>query len=238
MKVLVQLLAAALLATILTAGSGCNTSKSAKGAVIGGTAGGVIGGAIGRKSDSGTKGAVIGGVIGGTAGAIIGKYMDKQAEEIEQEVPGATVETTTTVDPETGETVTESINVTFDSGILFEFNSYALTPASRAELDRMAGIFRRYPDTDIAIEGHTDSKGSETYNMTLSQQRAASVADYLAQSSISRARMNTRGYGESRPVATNETEAGRAQNRRVMLAITANENLGERAARGELTVPE
>lgn len=219
-------------------GAGCSTSKTTKGAVIGGAAGGVIGGAIGKKGGDGTKGAVIGGVLGGTAGAIVGKYMDKQAKEIEEEVPGATVETTTTTDPETGETVTESINVTFASGVLFEFNSSALTVSSRAELDRMAGVMNRYPDTDITIEGHTDSKGTDDYNMKLSQQRAASVSDYLAQDGIDRNRMITRGFGESQPVASNDTEEGRAANRRVILGIKGNENLKTKAAAGELNVPE
>lgn len=223
---------------ILALGVGCNTSKSAKGAVIGGAAGGVIGGAIGKKGGDGTKGAVIGGVIGGTAGAIIGKYMDKQAQELEEEVPGAKVEKVETVDPETGETVTESVTVTFDGGVLFDFGKASLTTASRAELDRMAGVFGRYPDTDILIDGHTDSVGSESVNQTLSEKRAASVADYLAIQGISRSRMQTTGYGKARPVATNETDAGRAKNRRVELSIKANENLSKKAADGTLSTPD
>lgn len=227
-----------LLVTVtLVLGTGCNASKSAKGAVIGGATGGVVGGAIGKKSGDGTKGAIIGSVVGGAAGAIIGKYMDKQAEEIEQEIPDAEVERVVTTN-EDGEQVTESITVTFDSGVLFEFGKYSLTTASRAELDRMAGIFRKYPETDIEIDGHTDSVGSEATNQKLSEQRAAAVTDYLAEHGISRARMVTIGYGETRPVATNETDAGRAQNRRVELAITANEQLQKKAEDGTLTVPE
>ncbi|OAV43391.1 OmpA family protein [Lewinella sp. 4G2] len=227
-----------LLCAALFAATGCNTSRTAKGAVIGGTTGGVIGGAIGKKGGDGKKGVVIGSVIGGTAGAIVGRYMDKQAQEIQEEVPGAVVETTTTVDPETGETVTESINVTFGGGVLFEFNSTALTANSRAELDRMAKIMNRYPDTDITIDGHTDSKGSEAYNLELSQKRAAAVADYLAQDGIARRRMITQGFGETRPVATNETDAGRAQNRRVVLGIKGTEALTRKAKEGTLSVPE
>ncbi len=226
------------LALLLQVGSGCNTSKSAKGAVIGGAAGGVLGGAIGKKGGDGTKGAVIGAVVGGTAGAIIGKYMDKQAQELEEEVPGATVEKVEVVDPETGETITESVTVTFDGGVLFEFGKASLTAASRAELDRMAGVFVRYPDTDILIDGHTDNVGSEQTNQTLSEKRAASVADYLVAQNISRARMKTTGYGEMKPVTTNETDAGRAKNRRVELSIKANENLAKKASEGTLTVPE
>ena len=227
-----------LFALVLSLGFGCTASKSVKGAVIGGTAGGVIGGAIGKKSGDGTKGAVIGGVIGGTAGAIIGKYMDKQAKELEEEVPGAKVEKVETVDPETGETITESVTVTFDGGVLFEFGKASLTAASRAELDRMAGVFGRYPDTDILIDGHTDSVGREAANQVLSENRAASVADYLANAGIARSRMRTTGFGETRPIDTNETDIGRAKNRRVELSIKANESLSKKAANGTLTTPE
>ncbi|WP_020566842.1 OmpA family protein [Neolewinella persica] len=238
MKLSINSIFCLFLALILTLGLGCNASRSAKGAVIGGAAGGVVGGAIGKKGGDGTKGAVIGGVLGGTAGAIIGKYMDKQAKELEEEVPGAKVEKVESVDPETGETITESVTVTFDGGVLFEFGKASLTAASRAELDRMAAVFIRYPDTDILIDGHTDSVGSEATNQALSEKRAASVADYLAQDGIARSRMRTTGYGKTRPIATNETDTGRAKNRRVELSIKANENLSKKAADGTLTTPE
>jgi outer membrane protein OmpA-like peptidoglycan-associated protein len=163
--------------------------------------------------------------------------MDKQAQEIEEEIPGATVNKVETVNSD-GETVTESITVTFDSGVLFEFNSYALTANSQIELERMANIFKKYPETDIKIDGHTDSKGTEEYNQNLSEQRAAAVADYLASKRISRTRMNTTGYGEMKPVASNETDAGRTANRRVEVAITANEQLQQKANDGSLVVPE
>jgi outer membrane protein OmpA-like peptidoglycan-associated protein len=238
MKILANVLLVFIAVMALTLSSGCNTSKTAKGAVIGGAAGGVIGGVIGKKGGDGTKGAIIGGVVGGTAGAIIGKYMDKQAKELEEEVPGAKVEKVETIDPETGETVTESVTVTFDGGVLFEFGKATLTTASRAELDRMAGVFGRYPDTDIIIDGHTDSVGGEKTNQTLSEKRAASVADYLAGKDIPRYRMRTSGFGESSPIATNETDAGRAQNRRVEVSIKANESLQKKAADGTLQTPE
>ncbi len=206
----------------------CNTSKAVQGGAAGGALGGVIGGAIGKKSGDGTKGAIIGGVIGGTAGAIIGDYMDRQAEEIEEEIPGARVEKVATVGAD-GEPVTDEIIVTFDSGVLFGFDSYRLNNNSKNELDRMANVFVKYPETDITIAGYTDSKGAAAYNRTLSEQRAAAVADYLAQRGISRSRMITRGYGETNPVATNETEAGRAENRRVEVDIKANESLRRQA---------
>ena len=238
MKTYLQQIFYLFLALTLIVGTGCNTSRAAKGGAIGGTAGGVIGGAIGKKSGDGTKGAVIGAVVGGTAGAILGRYMDKQAQEIEEELPGAEVEKIETVDPETGETVTESIRVSFDSGILFDFNSYNLTANSRAELDRLAGILNRYEDTDLSIEGHTDSKGTDAYNQRLSEQRANAVGDYLATDGISRRRMTIRGYGETRPVATNDTEAGRAQNRRVDINIRGTETLTRKAQDGTLNTPE
>lgn len=214
---------------LITFGTGCNTSKTVKGGVIGGATGGVIGGAIGKKGGDGTKGAVIGSVIGGTAGAIIGKYMDKQAQELEEEIPGAKVEKVETVDPETGETVTESVTVTFDGGVTFEFGKSTLTTNSRNELDNMAAVFTRYPDTDILVDGHTDSVGSETTNQNLSEKRAAAVSDYLATHGINRSRIRTTGYGEMKPVASNETDGGRAQNRRVEVGIKANENLKQQA---------
>lgn len=238
MKVLMNVLLILCTAMALSLSSGCNTSKTAKGAVIGGAAGGVLGGVIGKNGGDGTKGAVIGSVVGGTAGAIIGKYMDKQAQELEEEIPGAKVDKVETVDPETGETVTESVTVTFDGGVLFEFGKAALTSASRAELDRMAGVFGRYPDTDILIDGHTDDVGSDQTNQILSEKRAASVADYLAGKNIARFRMRTTGYGESRPVASNQTDAGRAQNRRVEVSIKANESLQQKATDGTLETPE
>ena len=223
-----------LLFAIALIASGCNTSRAVKGGAAGGAVGGVVGGVIGKNNGSGTKGAVIGSVVGGAVGAVIGDYMDKQAEEIEREIPGATVDKVATVDSETGETVTESITVTFDSGVLFEFGSYNLTTASKLELDRMAQIFNRYPDTDINIAGHTDSKGSDEFNQKLSEQRAASVADYLASDGISRSRMRTIGYGESRPVASNDTEQGRAANRRVEVSIEGTDRLRQKAENGTL----
>ncbi len=214
------------LAVVLVFSTGCNTSKAVKGGAIGGTVGGVVGGVIGKNNGSGTKGAIIGSVVGGAAGAVIGDYMDKQAEEIEQ-IEGAEVER-----------VGEGIMVTFDSGILFPFGEYTLTEASKDELNRMAEVFNKYPETDIMIDGHTDSVGSDRTNQRLSEQRAASVADYLADAGINRLRMQTVGHGETMPVATNDTDAGRAANRRVEVAVTANEELQEKAQEGTLTVPE
>lgn len=217
-----QSIGLAFLAVLLVSLSfSCNTSKRTKGAVIGGSAGGVIGGVIGKKSGNTAAGIVIGSVIGGSAGAVIGDYMDKQSREIEQ-VEGAEVER-----------VGEGIAITFDSGILFGFDSYTLTANSKQNLRELADILNKYADTELNIVGHTDSKGTETYNQTLSEQRAASVADYLRGLGVNSSRIDTRGQGEMSPVASNETESGRAQNRRVEVAITANEELQRRAENGE-----
>ncbi|WP_116109273.1 OmpA family protein [Lewinella sp. IMCC34191] len=226
MKTIYKSCTVLVLAVLMVFATGCNTSKAVKGGAAGGAIGGVVGGIIGKNNGSGTKGAIIGSVVGGAAGAVIGDYMDKQAEEIEQ-IEGAEVER-----------VGEGIMVTFDSGILFEFGSYSLTEASKVELTRMADVFKKYPETDIMIDGHTDSVGSDKSNQRLSEQRAASVADYLAETGIDRLRMQTVGHGETLPVASNDTDEGRAANRRVEVGITANEQLQEKAQDGTLTVPE
>jgi outer membrane protein OmpA-like peptidoglycan-associated protein len=236
MKLYTNLILIFFFALAMTFATGCNTSKAAKGGAIGGTVGGVVGGAIGKNNGSGTKGAIIGAVIGGATGAVIGDYMDKQAEEIEQ-IEGADVAKVTT-ETEDGETVTSGYTVTFDSGVLFDFGKYSLTDASRIELQKMAEVFKKYPDTDIEIDGHTDNIGSDRSNQRLSEQRAGSVADYLADLGIDRSRMITQGFGETRPVETNDTDAGRAANRRVEVVITGTEELVEKAEQGTLEVPE
>ena len=201
----------------------CNTSKTAKGAVIGGAAGGVIGGVIGKSTGNTAAGIIVGSAVGGTAGAVIGKYMDKQAKELEQEMDNATVER-----------VGEGILVTFDGGLLFDFGKSTLTPKTKENLNEMAKIMNDYPETDITVDGHTDSVGSDSFNQKLSEERAASVANYLAAQGISRSRITQHGYGEEKPVASNDTDAGRAQNRRVEVAITANEKLQEDAEDGTI----
>lgn len=210
-----------MLSLVLIVGSACNASKSAKGAVIGGAAGGVVGGVIGKKAGNTAVGVIVGAAIGGTAGALIGKYMDKQAKEIEDSVEGAEVVR-----------VGEGILVTFDSGLLFGFDSYALTATTKQNLQELANTLKEYEDTDLTIEGHTDSKGTDAYNLELSRKRAQSVADYLATLGVSRVRLTTKGYGEQQPVNTENTEA--AENRRVEVAIYANEDLKEAAQSGEL----
>ena len=214
----------ALSLALLLAG-GCNASRTVKGGAIGAAAGGAIGGAIGSKKGKTAEGAIIGAVVGGTAGALIGRYMDKQAEEIRRDMKGATVTR-----------VGEGILITFDSGLMFDVDSYNLRSTTRDNLNELARVLNKYDDTDILIEGHTDNTGSEEHNQTLSEKRAQSVANYLIRQAVNKDRTITMGYGESQPIASNETASGRQQNRRVEVAIFANKKLQRAAKRGDIGV--
>ncbi len=209
---------------VLVLGMGsCNSTKTLKGGAMGAGAGAVLGGLIGKKSDNTAQGAIIGAAVGGTAGALIGKYMDKQAEELEKELEGAQVER-----------VGEGIKVTMNSGILFDINSFALKTQARENLRSMADILNKYPDTELLIEGHTDNTGTAEYNQKLSEQRAGSVADFLKSVDVKESRMSLVGHGLTMPIADNNTADGRTQNRRVEIAIIADEKLKEAAEKGEL----
>jgi outer membrane protein OmpA-like peptidoglycan-associated protein len=200
---------------------GCASwSQSQKGAAIGTTAGAVVGGIIGNQSDHTAEGAILGAIIGGVAGGIIGNYMDKQAAEMERDLQGAEIER-----------VGEGIKVTFESGILFDFDSATLRPAAKENLKKLAVILQKYDDTEILIEGHTDATGSEEYNQKLSERRASSVSNFLASLGVSSMRMTNAGYGEMQPIASNDTPEGQQANRRVEVAIWANEDLKESARR-------
>jgi outer membrane protein OmpA-like peptidoglycan-associated protein len=170
-----------------------------------------VGGAIGAAAGSTVKGAIIGAVVGGAAGAIIGAQMDKQAKELEQNIKGARVQR-----------VGEGIQVTFESGLLYDFDSDAVRTEAKANLRELAASLEKYPNTDLLIVGHTDQLGSAAYNQSLSERRARSAATYLVSQGVDGARMVTRGLGETEPVASNETEAGRQANRRVEVAIYAS----------------
>ena len=217
-----QIIFSLMLASLLALG-GCKSSRTLKGGAIGAGTGGAIGGIIGSNSDKTAQGAIIGAAIGGTAGALIGKYMDKQAEELEEDLNGASVER-----------VGEGIKITFDSGILFDFDKINLTPEAEANIGELAKTLRKYNDTDILIEGHTDNKGSDLYNQQLSDARAESVALRLTNLDVSADRINMQGYGESMPLTDNSTEEGRQKNRRVEIAIIANKKLQRAAERGKL----
>jgi outer membrane protein OmpA-like peptidoglycan-associated protein len=197
-----------------------NANNKQKGAVIG-TAGGAILGAIignnsGKKGDGGGLGAVIGGVVGGTAGVLIGQKMDKQAQKIEEEIPGAVVER-----------IDDGIVVTFDenSGVFFETNKYNINTASNTLLTKLSNILKEYPDTNVLVIGHTDSSGADAYNMTLSKNRAESVTNFFISKGIASNRFTTSWFGEEQPVADNTTPEGRAKNRRVNLAIVPNDKM-------------
>lgn len=194
---------------------GCaSMNKTTKGAVIGTAAGGAMGAVIGKASGNTALGAIIGATVGGATGAIIGHKMDKQAEEIRDSVPDAKVER-----------VGEGIVVEFNSNILFGFDKSDLTDESKTNLDKLVTILNNYPDTNIELQGHTDSKGTESYNKALSERRAGSVYNYLNLKGIDSPRMSVKGFGETLPKYDNETEEGRSQNRRVEFLITANEKM-------------
>ena len=200
-------------AAALVALNACaSLNNKEKGGIIGATGGAVVGGAIGKANGSTAKGAIIGATIGGAAGMIIGHQMDKQAAELKQNIPGAVVER-----------VGEGIQVTFDSGLLFDFDSDVVRPEARTNLRNLAASLDKYPGSDLLIVGHTDSVGSDSYNLGLSERRANSAVTYLAGQGVDRSRMRSRGLGETEPVAPNETDAGRSKNRRVEVAIYAGE---------------
>jgi outer membrane protein OmpA-like peptidoglycan-associated protein len=198
---------------------GCaSMNKTQKGAVVGTATGTAMGAVIGRASGNTALGAIIGAAVGGAAGAIIGNQMDKQAEEIKDKVPEAKVER-----------VGEGIVVELSSQILFGFDQADLSTQAKSNLDQLVNILNEYPDTDIELQGHTDSSGSEAYNQTLSERRAGAVSSYLASKGINNTRLNIKGFGETMPKYDNDSEEGRAQNRRVEFLITANEKMVEQA---------
>jgi len=197
----------------------CGWTHMARGGTIGAGIGGVVGGLIGHKAGNTAVGAIVGAAVGGATGAAIGRYMDKQAAEIKKDLKNAKVER-----------VGEGIKITFSSGILFDVNSHVLRSAARDNVNDLARILQKYSDTNILVEGHTDSTGSARYNLDLSQKRASSVAYQLRSYGVSAVRISTFGYGEDQPASDNSTSVGRQQNRRVEIAIFANDKL-KRAAR-------
>ena len=203
--------------------SSCQVSNTAKGGAIGAAAGGAIGGLIGHKAGNTAVGVIIGAAVGGTAGALIGRRMDKQAQELQNDLDGATVQR-----------VGEGILITFNEGMQFDVNSSTVRSSSTGNLNDLSTVLAKYEDTDILIEGHTDSSGSEQYNQSLSEKRASSVKRKLIQNGIVASRMTAIGYGESQPLEDNSTEAGRQANRRVEIAIYANKKMKKMAEKGQL----
>lgn len=190
----------------------CKTAtKTQKGAGIGAVAGGAIGALIGKKAGNTAVGAIIGGAIGGTAGAYIGRNMDRQAAELEKTIPGAEVIP-----------AGEGIIVKFDSGLLFEFGMSTLSSEAMQNIDNLAASLNKYPDTDIMVIGHTDAVGTDALNNRLSLERANSVKNYAISKGVDLTRLKTSGKGEGEPIASNDTDEGRTQNRRVEVVIVAN----------------
>lgn len=195
-----------------------NANNTQKGAGIGAVAGGVIGGILGNNLGKGGNtalGAAIGAAVGGGTGALIGNKMDKQAREIDQALPGAAVE-------RVGEGIKLTLN---ENAVRFDTNKSTLTSQAKANLDKLVPVFNEYADTDINIYGYTDSTGKAEYNLTLSEQRAAAVKNYLISKGLKSSRFKTTGLGIADPIASNDTAEGRTQNRRVEFAITANDKM-------------
>jgi outer membrane protein OmpA-like peptidoglycan-associated protein len=202
---------------------GCNATNTTKGGAIGAGAGGAIGGAIGSRSDNTAVGAIIGAAVGGATGALIGRRMDKQAEELKADLEGAKVER-----------VGEGILITFDSGLLFDINSSDLQGETKVNLTDLSATLKKYDDTNVLIEGHTDNTGEDAYNQKLSERRAASVENFLVSQGVGGGRITTKGYGEEQPIGENGSEVGRTANRRVEVAIYANDKMKRLAKKGEL----
>ncbi len=198
------------LAIVITSCSSMN--RMTKGTIIGSTAGAAVGATAGAYFGDTAKGAIIGAVVGGATGAIIGRHMDKQAEELAREVEGATVAR-----------FGEGIAISFESGLLFGFDSADLQSAARDNLTKLSSSLKNYPDSDVLILGHTDSSGSDSYNQTLSERRANAAKDYLVSLGISANRIKSEGKGEAEPIGSNDTDAGRESNRRIEVAIFASD---------------
>jgi len=199
---------AVLLAVALASTACASWSNKQKGAVIGAAGGAAAGGVIGNQTGSTARGAIIGAVIGGAAGAVIGHQMDQQAKELKLDIPGAIVER-----------VGEGIQVTFASGLLYDFDSDAIRSEAATNLQNLAVSLKKYPNTTLLIVGHTDALGSTAYNQDLSTRRAHSASLYLTTQGVGSSRVHTSGRGELEALASNETEAGRQTNRRIEVAI-------------------
>ncbi len=185
--------------------------RTKQGTAVGAAAGAAAGAAIGNASDNPRTGAVAGAVLGGVIGAAVGRRMDKQQAELEQ-IEGVEVQRPSE----------DTLNVNLRNEILFDFDSASLRSESRDTLREFATVLARYPDQSVSVAGHTDATGTDSYNQTLSEQRAAAVKDFLVAQSVPRSRVAAFGYGETRPVASNTTAEGRQLNRRVQVFIQAD----------------
>lgn len=210
----------ALLLVVLQSCKSLNNTQKATG--IGAATGAAAGGIIAGKNNT-ALGAILGAVIGGGAGYIIGSDMDKQATEIKGAVPDAEVNR-----------VGEGIELTFNSALLFQINSSDLSDSAKASLDKLAGIFTKYPETNILVEGHTDDTGTDEFNMQLSEKRAYAVSNYLEAEGVPQDRFTIKWYGENQPKYPNDSDENRIKNRRVELAIVANDTMKKKAKKNKL----
>ena len=201
-------------------------NKATKGGLLGAGGGAVLGSVVGGLLGGGRGtaiGAIIGAAAGGGVGVAIGHKMDKQAADLQKDMQNARVER-----------VGEGIKITFDSGILFDSNSATLRPASESDITKMAAVLQKYPDTNVLVEGHTDNSGSDAINQPLSQRRAQSVASSTVAKGVSSTRITATGYGSTQPVGDNATPEGKQANRRVEIAIYANDKMKKAAEQGRL----
>jgi outer membrane protein OmpA-like peptidoglycan-associated protein len=207
----------ALAMVILFAVAGCSAMQtrtqkgSATGVVVGGAAGAGLGQAIGRSTEATLIGMGIGALLGGIAGHEIGFYMDQQEMELQQAL----------ANQQAASLYREQnlLVVTFKSDFLFDVDSSVLKPSGYSEIDRVTNVLKKYPETRILVEGHTDSTGSETYNQKLSERRAQAVKNAIVSRGVAESRIETAGFGESKPYGSNQTAAGRQLNRRVNVVI-------------------
>ena len=213
---LFKILGIVLLAISLT---NCSTwSRTQKGAAIGTTGGAASGAVIGRASGNTALGTIIGGTVGGVADAVIGRQMDKQAEEMKKNIPDSNV---------TREE--EGILLELNGEILLGFDQSGLTSSVKQNLSQLVDILKKYPDTDIEIQGHTDSKDSHSYNNDLSERRAQTVKDFFGRNNVSSSRLSALGFGETVPRYSNDTDANRALNRRVDFLVVAHDKMKDDA---------
>ena len=202
-----------------------NTNNAQRGAVLGTALGGVLGAVIANNTGGKSEvGAVIGGIVGGVSGGLIGNKMDKQAKEIKEVLPGADV-----VKVNNGEGLQVILEEGNNDGIKFETNAATLNAKAKANVEKLAQIFKQNADTNLTIIGHTDDVGKDDYNLQLSSRRANAVVDYLVANGVSRSRLTSKGMGETQPKAPNTTDENRSKNRRVEIFITPNEKLIQEA---------
>ena len=201
--------------------AGCSSmNKQQKGTAIGAAGGAALGALVTKGS---IWGILAGAAIGGAAGNLIGKKMDAQAKELTQAVPTAQVER-----------VGEGINMTFESGLMFKINSAEINESYKDDLTSATAVFAKYPETNLIIEGHTDDTGKDEFNMALSEKRAKAVSEFLKSKGIAASRITEKWYGEAQPKYPNDTEENRVKNRRVEIAVIANEDMKQKANEGKL----